>query len=145
MNVYTNKELKSKDYIFLFFLYYMGEKKELLLKNQSSKTDPRLNKIFSKKPLKNQSLKTDPKLDRLLKRPKIPAPQPPTTPRRKPFKRRENGPLSQMEEKLKGLAEFGKKLKNDDKKKRTKKALDSAKQTNRNSWGGRVPPNKLKF
>ena len=121
MNVYTNKELKSKDYIFLFFLFYMGEKKKPL-KNKSSNTDPRLNNIFSKKPLKNQSLKTD-KLDRLLKRPKIPAPQPPTTPRSsKRFTRRKNGELSKKQQVVRAMQDLHLTDK-EQKRKRTKEAI----------------------
>ena len=114
MNVYTNKELKSKDYIFLFFLYYMGEKKEPP-KNQSSKTDPRLNNIFSKKPLKNQSLKTDPKLDRLLKRPTIPAPNP-------PFQRPKNGSLTKKQQVVRAMQDLHLTDK-EQKRKRTKEAI----------------------
>ena len=70
-------------------------------------------------------------------RPKSKAPQPPTTPRRKPFKRLENGPLSQKREIFEGNGKFGNKLDKEQKKERTKNAIAKA--------GDLNPFNKFKF
>ena len=69
MNVYTNKELKSKDYIFLFFLYYMGEKKEPL-KNKSDKVNdaPWKNNDPNYKRLRDQNRFVDAMKNRMLKK-----------------------------------------------------------------------------
>ena len=69
--------------------------------------------------------------------PKSKAPQPPTTPRRKPFKRPEKGPLAQKREIFEGLAKFGNKLDKKNKKERNKRAFENA--------GNLNPFNKFKF
>ena len=85
------------------------------------------------------------------KRPTGKPPEVPTTPRssgkksvlkrQKPFKRLPNGPLSQKQEVVRAMQHLEHKDK-EQKKKRTKNAIDNAKKPNRNSWGG---PKKFKF
>ena len=86
------------------------------------------------------------------KRPTGKPPEVPTTPRsskkkpvlkrQKPFKRPENGSLSKNQQVVRAMQDLEHKD-NEQKKKRTKNAIDNAKKPNRNSWGG--GPSSFKF